>query len=181
MTIGQKCSGHGGVKNFPVILWKKGHVTTSEMRLLTSASIFNSLKKYDKQLNRAAGTEYAKFRVNGRDAIESVIYRLHGGYAERKSLERVERKGLLLTIKVEFTMYNVEQVCVICKKENRGGGVWTYHDIPSTMEKEDGLCPGCCQELFPQFYKDDKRPAASLFNFGRRLFSAFNPFRSQVN
>ena len=143
--------------------------------------ILNRLKSFNKKLNWAAGTEYAECMVNGRDAIESVIFRLHRKYTERKSLERVERKGLLLTIKVEFTMYNVEQVCVICKKENRGSGVWTYHDNPSTMEKEDGLCPGCCQELFPQFYTDDKRPAASVSNFGRRLFSVFNQFRPRVH
>lgn len=82
---------------------------------------------------------------------------------------------------MEFTMENVERVCVICKKEDRGGGVWSYHDNPSPWEREDSLCPDCCEELFPQLFKDYKRPAKHRFSFGRLLFSVFNPFRSEVN
>ncbi len=78
-------------------------------------------------------------------------------------------------------MDNVALVCVICKKENRGRGVWTYHDNPTTEEKEDGLCPDCCQELFPQFHKEYKRPVKHRFSIGRRLFSVFNQFRSEAN
>lgn len=101
---------------------------------------------------------------------------------ELKENYRAGRKnGLLLTLMMEFTMDNVELVCVICKKEDRGRGVWSYHDNPSTWEKEDGLCPDCCQELFPQFYKDNKRPLIKRFSVGRRLFSVFNQFRSEFN
>ena len=78
-------------------------------------------------------------------------------------------------------MENVELVCVICKKEKRGGGVWRYHDNPSTLKKEEELCPDCCQELFPQFYSAYKRNTKPKFTFGKRVFSVFNPFNSKAN
>jgi len=78
-------------------------------------------------------------------------------------------------------MDSVELVCLICKKEDRGRGVWSYHDNPSTWEREDSLCPDCCKELFPQFYKDYKRSAKPRFSVGRLLFSVFNQFRTEVN
>ena len=78
-------------------------------------------------------------------------------------------------------MDKVELVCVICKKEDRGSGVWSYHDSPSTWEKEDGLCPDCSQELFPQFYSSYKIHAKRRFRVGKFLFSVFNQLRSDVN
>ena len=77
-------------------------------------------------------------------------------------------------------MDNVELVCVICKRENRDSDVWRYHDIPSTLEKEDGLCPECCQELFPQFNAGIKRTFNPVYTIRSFLFSVINQFRSSV-
>ena len=60
-------------------------------------------------------------------------------------------------------MENVELVCIVCKKENRGSGVWSYHDSPSTWEQEDGLCPDCRQELFPEFGNGDRMVCQKQF------------------
>lgn len=77
-------------------------------------------------------------------------------------------------------MDNVELVCVVCKKENRGSDVWRYHDNPSTWEKEDGLCPDCCQELFPEFNPGNKRIVSPVFAIREILSSVFNQFKSLV-
>lgn len=78
-------------------------------------------------------------------------------------------------------MDKVELVCVICKKEERSSGVWSYHDSPSTGEKDDGLCPDCCQELFPQFYSSYKRHAKRRNTVGQSLFTFFHRLKLQIN
>ena len=66
-------------------------------------------------------------------------------------------------------MDNIELVCIVCKKEDRGGGIWAFYDDPSTWEQEDGLCPDCRQELFPEFGKGDGRYINNRFNMGNLL------------
>jgi hypothetical protein len=78
-------------------------------------------------------------------------------------------------------MDNVELVCIVCKKENRGSGVWSYHDNPSSWQQEDGLCSDCRQELFPEFGKGHDRSARRKFSFGRLLHSIANQFRFGVD
>ena len=78
-------------------------------------------------------------------------------------------------------MENVELVCIVCKKENRGNGVWSYHDSSSTWKQEDGLCPDCRQELFPEFGKGDRWSAKGTFKVGHIMRFVFNQFGLSVN
>ncbi len=78
-------------------------------------------------------------------------------------------------------MENVELVCIVCKKENRGSGVWSYHDSPSTWEQEDGLCPDCRQELFPELGNGDRWSAKSSFKVGYIMRFVFNQFGFSAN
>lgn len=78
-------------------------------------------------------------------------------------------------------MDNVELVCIVCKKEQRGSGAWAYHDVPSTWEQEDGLCPDCRQELFSEFGQDDRRPMISSLKIGDIVRFVFSQFRFGAN
>jgi hypothetical protein len=61
-------------------------------------------------------------------------------------------------------------ICVVCKKEDRGDGIWSYPDGTSPWLSEDSLCPECCRQICPQFRSRDKRRGKPML-FGLFGFS----------
>ena len=55
-------------------------------------------------------------------------------------------------------MEPIETVCALCKRVDRGNGVWSSPTHQPAAEHRTGLCSDCCHQRFPQFYSDYEKP-----------------------